>query len=80
MSISQFKNLLKKKISETALKYLLKKKGSKGKEIKYSCLEMAEYLLPYNDELKTEKRRMYATRSRMVDIPQKMLGKENCLC
>ena len=49
MSISQFKNLLKKKISETALKYLLKKKGSKGKEIKYSCLEMAEYLLPYND-------------------------------
>ena len=80
MSISQFKNLLKKKISETALKYLLKKKGSKGKEIKYSCLEMAEYLLPYNDELNIEeKQRMYATTNRMVDIPQNF-GEKRKLC
>ena len=70
MSIIQFKNLLKKKISEIALKYLLKKKVSKGKEIEYSCIEMAEYLLPYNDEFNIEeKQRMYGTRNRMVDIP-----------
>ena len=81
MPIRHFKNELKKKISETALKYLLEKKGSKGKEIKYACLEMAEYLLPYNDKLNIEeKQRMYATRNRMVDIPQNFGRKENCTC
>ena len=63
------------------MKYLLEKKDSKGKEIKYSCLEMAEYLLPYNDELNfEEKQRMYATRNMMVDIPQKSGEKDNCVC
>ena len=63
------------------MKYLLEKKGSKGNEIEYSCLEMAEYLLPYNDKLNIEeKQRMYATRNRMVDIPQNFGQKENCVC
>ena len=42
---------------------------------------MAEYLLPYNDELNIEeKQRMYATRNRMVEIPQNFGKKENCVC
>ena len=53
----------------------------KGKKIKYSCLEMVEFLLPYNDKLNIEqKQRMYAIRNRMVDIPQNFGKKENCVC
>ena len=35
------------------------KRGSKGKEIEYSSLEMADYLLPYSQKLKLLKNRKY---------------------
>ena len=50
MPTISFKKLVKSKIKEKAFKYMLNKRGSKGKEIKYSALEMAENLLPFNDK------------------------------
>ena len=44
MSKESFKKMIKMKLSEISLKYLLKKRSSKGKEIKYGRLEMADYL------------------------------------
>ena len=54
-----FQNILQKSIKENALTYLLKKRGSKGSEIKYKALEMADYLLPYNHKLKLKKNREF---------------------
>ena len=48
---------LKSKIEIKALEYLQRKRGSKGKEIKYTKLEMSEYLLPFNAKLNIEKKR-----------------------
>ena len=46
LSVNQFKNILEKSIKRKSFEYLMEKIGSKGKEIRYSCLRMAEYLLP----------------------------------
>ena len=54
-----FQNIIQKSIKENALTYLLKKRGSKGSEIKYKALEMADYLLPYNNMLKIEEKQRF---------------------
>ena len=51
MTKDKFKRILKEKVKESALKYLLEKKGKKGKEIEYTTLEMAEYLQPFGNKL-----------------------------
>ena len=43
---NKFKIMIKLRIKENALKYLLNRRGSKGQGMKYSMLEMSEYLLP----------------------------------
>ena len=69
MKTTQFRKLLKESIKNKALEYLLNKQGSKGKEIKYSCLKMAEYLLPNDEKLSISDRRyIFALRNRMIDI------------
>ena len=69
MTKENFLKKIKIKISEIALEYLLNKRGSKGKEILYTNLEMAEYFMPHNDKLNIEeKRRLFSVRSRMVEI------------
>ena len=61
---------MKKKIKEIALIYLLEKKGLKGSEICYSSLEMADYLLPFNNTLTiNEKCELFAVRNKMINIP-----------
>ena len=61
----------------------MEKIGSKGKEIKYSCLRMTEYLLP-NDYLSiSEKRQNFSIRNGMVNIENNFKAKINrsaCLC
>ena len=47
----KYLEIIKEKISTRALNYLIEKQGKKGSEIAYSCIEMAEYLQPYNNEL-----------------------------
>ena len=82
MTKSKFTNILKQKITENALKYLLEKQGSKGKEILYTHLEMAEYLLPCHNKISVgEKQEIFAMRNRMVDIPQNNGNKSiKCIC
>ena len=47
----------------------------------YESLEMAEYLLPYNDRLKIEdKQTMFKIRNRMVEIGNNIGKKEECIC
>ena len=82
MSETKFKNILKTRMKENALEYLLKRRGSKGQGIQYSNLEMAEYLLPQNIKLNVdEKRRMFSIKNRMVLLPCNF-GKpdEKCIC
>ena len=59
-----------------------KGRGSKGQGIKYSELEMSEYLLPYNTELDIEqKRRMFSVKNRMTQIPANCGNSdEKCVC
>ena len=83
LSVNQFKNILEKSIKRKSFEYLMEKIGSKGKEIRYSCLRMAEYLLP-NDYLSiSEKREIFSIRNRMVNIENNFKAKINqsaCLC
>ena len=78
MSTFTFKSLLKQKCEENALQYLLKKRGSKGSQIVYSKLKMADYLYP-NDHLSiTEQRSIFSIRNKMVaDIPANFCSTEN---
>ena len=83
MPKKNFLRLLKEKISDSALQYLLKKQGSKGSEISYSCIGMAEYLQPYNKYLTVEEKRgIFEIRNRMVNIPANFKSKseEKCKC
>ena len=59
MSKSQFSNILKLKVKQNALKYLLNRQKSKGKEIKYENIRMAEYLLPYSKLSVSQKQKMF---------------------
>ena len=70
ISKKRYSVILKEKITEIALNYLLDKRGSKGSEINYTCLEMSEFLLPFNNKLTiSEKCELFAVRNRMIDIP-----------
>ena len=51
------KNLLKQRIKENALSYLINMQGSKGKEISYNEIQMKDYLLPFNNLTIPEKKK-----------------------
>ena len=82
MSKSKFNNLIKISIQTSALEYLLGKQGSKGKDITYSKIKMAEYLLPCDTNLTIEQKRyVFGMRNRMLPIPSNFPSKEiNCKC
>ena len=72
MTKDNFLKIIKRKLSENALEYLLNKRQSKGKEISYRNLEMQDYLMPFNDKINIEeKRSLFAIRNRMVYIGNK---------
>ena len=66
MKTSIFKNIVKKKCKDTAYTYLIEKQkgGSKGADIIYTCLEMAEYLLPQSNISLEDQREMFSIRCR----------------
>ena len=72
----QYKNMIRIKCKEIALEYLLKNRGSKGKEIIYKDIQTAEYLLPNNEITIEEQRKIFAIRNRMIDIPANFIAKE----
>ena len=70
VSKQKFREIIKEKIGKVALNYLLDKRGKKGQEITYSCVEMAEYLVPFNNSLTIEEKcEIFAIRNRMINIP-----------
>ena len=79
-----YNNIVKQKCRESAYKYLMKKRGSKGSEIEYPQIEMAQYLAPNKFLTIDEQRQLFAVRNRMVDIPSNFCTKENnlskCVC
>ena len=84
MPITNFNRIVREKCKEGAYNYLMKRRGSKGAEIEYPRIEMAEYLLP-NDEFTIEdQRNLFSMRNRMVDIPSNFVSSEKneskCLC
>ena len=83
MSKSKFNEMLKQQTRNNAYKYLIGKKRSKGKEISYSRIEMAEYLLPDNELTIEQKQRLFAVRNKMVEIPSHFSSGNNdflCIC
>ena len=48
MKENEYRNLIRKKCIELGCNYLRNKRGSKGKEIEYDKIKMAQYLLPNN--------------------------------
>ena len=83
MSTSKFKKILENSIKIRSFKYLIGLRGSKGKEINYSSLKMAEYLLPNEEFSISEKRQIFSIRNRMVNIENNFRGKKirkTCPC
>ena len=61
----------------------MERRGSKGIEIEYSSLKMAEYLLPNDDLTITEQRHIFSIRNRMINIENNFRGKlekKICIC
>ena len=80
----QFNKTLKISIQKCAFEYLICKRGSKGQEIDYSELRMADYLQPgYENITIDEQRNIFQIRNRMIDLPSNFpSGKkiEKCHC
>ena len=84
MKENKFRSLLKEKIRIAALEYLKENRKTKGKEIDYRSLHMADYLLPNSSELTiSEKQEIFAMRNRMTNIPanfSSMKETMKCVC
>ena len=84
LSCTKFKNILKESIQIAALSYLIGKQGSKGGEIQYTELYMADYLLPINNEMsREEKQEVFSMRNKMTRIPANYSSstvKHECVC
>ena len=70
ITTKQFTRIINEAIQKRAFKYLLQKRGSKGIEINYTCLKMADYLLPNDSGLTiTDQRYIFSMRNRMISLP-----------
>ena len=78
----QLTSILNSNISKKALSYLLEMRKSKGKEIKYESIQMAQYLKPNNLGLTiSEKKEMFAYRNKMNKISWNYKSKQgNNMC
>ena len=64
-----------------ALRYLLDNRGKKGSEIEYRSLEMADYLLPFNNKLTIEEKcNLFAVRNKMINIQSNFSSKCEVKC
>ena len=77
MSANKFMNIIKGRINENALSYLRNKQRTKGQEIKYTEMQMAEYLSPINSKLTIiQKQKMFELRNKMFKISEMFPGKQ----
>ena len=84
MNEYRYREMIRIKCNEQAFKYLTNKRGSKGKEIQYTRIQMSQYLQP-NDKLDiNEQKKIFEIRNRMTNIPANYPGtKQNdrkCIC
>ena len=81
MTQNQFKSLVKEKCKQAAFSNLIEKQkaGSKGRDIKYSFLEMADYLLPQARISIKDQRELFAIRSRTNPLGANMGKIEYCV-
>jgi hypothetical protein len=75
LNVDKFRNILKVRIKENALRYLTGKQRSKGKEMVYTDIEMAEYLQPSSPLTISQKQTMFAVKNRMIEISENFPGK-----
>ena len=84
ISKPQFSKTIREAIQKCAYEYLMKKRGSKGKEIEYSTLKMAEYLMPNSVKISIEdQRNIFSIINRMVMIPSNFsanISTDKCIC
>ena len=84
VTVNKFKGMLNKSIEQRALQYLRDKRGSKGIEMNYLKIEMAEYLMPNDEQLTIEGQRyIFSMRNRMVNVPvnfPKNQSEVKCAC
>ena len=83
MTKQKFKNILNERIIKAAIIYLKGKQGSKGKEIEFCDIQMADYLLPSSGLLVEDQRKIFSIRNRMVKISNNFSSKNNverCIC
>ena len=81
MTIQTFKDLLRRKIKQQALKYLESLRGIKGREIKYSELKLAEYLQPIYAKISIdERRKIFAMRNKMIQEVEDNFGNHDKIC
>ena len=84
MTGSKYREIIRLKCNELAYNYLMKRKGSKGKEIVYTRIQMSSYLQP-NYELEIdEQKKIFEMRNKMTFIPANYPGKnkneKKCVC
>ena len=78
---NQLKNQISKKIREQAFEYLKSKQKKKGRGIKYLDFEMAEYLMPNDQNMNIQNQQyLFSIRNGMVDIPANFGNKAQCIC
>ena len=82
MSKGVFRKLVKQKCNEAAFIYLKQKQasGSKGVDIKYSILQMADYLLPQANLSIEDQRELFSIRCRTNDMGANRGIIEFCNC
>ena len=63
------------RLKKNALQYLKEKQRSKGTDMIYSNLEMAQYPTPFNSKLTIEqKKRLFAMRNRMMELSENAIN------
>lgn len=83
ISKNRFNKILNERIKEASLSYLTGKQNTKGGDIIYTKIEMSEYLSPLSNLSIDDKRRLFAVRNMMIDIPANFSkSNENikCIC
>ena len=84
INANNFMTILKYRINENAISYLTNKQKTKGQEMKYTEMQMAEYLSPINSKLTIiQKQTTFALRNKMFEISENFPGKQmkdECVC
>ena len=82
MTVKQYKDIIKAKCNELAFRYLMNKRRTKGKEIEYTRIQMAQYLLP-NGHLEIEdQKQINEIRNKITNITANYSsnGKKEQIC